>query len=385
MWSGIVWNQSSLQPLFSVLIEIIKWYNRWQSRPGFISNPNWPEPTLEESWAVQLIFKWDISSSNNALFFFFQLNLSSSCWRGGLWKAQTGWVWVLTDAWLTLNPTIEARLVIATEIFGGEIGRCYYAPGPLTLSWRRCKMTVLLSYWLLLLVLLLAVVYSWIKVKHKVENVSHPPSVPAWWRLWEGEWPEKSSGDWGRFRVLHLAHTAKPRLNLHPHLALHLTSSPFQILASSVLAPPPLMVVIPTVHARLHGDPLLLHHLSFPWFLLVSLPPSPPSHPFFLSPPLLSKPPPPSPGEVRGPDEHREAGTNQSIDLSTYPSRRSTDRQHKTKCLLSKTFPISLLLLHSDWLSSTLVGVGGVHPVEANASPPSHTYSNHTIGVFYTY
>lgn len=53
----------------------------------------------------------------------------------------------------------------------------------------------------------------------------------------------------------------------------------------------------------------------------------------YLSPPLW---------EAHGPDEHREAGTNQSIDLSTYPSLCSTDRQQKTKCLLSETFPISL-------------------------------------------
>lgn len=43
-------------------------------------------------------------------------------------------------------------------------------------------------------------------------------------------------------------------------------------------------------------------------------------------------------------------GTNQSIDLSMYPSLYPSDRQQKTKCLLRETFPISFLphpcLLH---------------------------------------
>lgn len=86
--------------------------------------------------------------------------------------------------------------------------------------------------------------------------------------------------------------------------------------------------------------------------------------------------PTPSPGEVRGPDEHREAGTNQSIDLSTYPSLCSTDCQQKTKCLLSETFPISLPL-RSHSLSSTLVNVEPVHPTET-CFFPSHIFSNHT-------
>lgn len=48
-----------------------------------------------------------------------------------------------------------------------------------------------------------------------------------------------------------------------------------------------------------------------------------------------------TPREKQGSDEHGEAGTNQSIDLSMYPVLCPSDRQQKTKCLLSETFPIS--------------------------------------------
>lgn len=123
---------------------------------------------------VLLLFKLDILSSNNALFFF-----NWTChlpFDRVLWEAQTRWVWVLTAPWLTLNPTIVARSLIATEIFAGAIGRCHYAPGPLTLLWRRCKMTVLLSNWLLLL-LFLAIVSSWRKSSRGwAEKKGFPPS-----------------------------------------------------------------------------------------------------------------------------------------------------------------------------------------------------------------
>lgn len=50
-----------------------------------------------------------------------------------------------------------------------------------------------------------------------------------------------------------------------------------------------------------------------------------------------------TPKEKQGPDEHREAGTNRSIDLPTHPLLCPSDRQQKTKCLLSETLPISFL------------------------------------------
>lgn len=60
-----------------------------------------------------------------------------------------------------------------------------------------------------------------------------------------------------------------------------------------------------------------------------------------------------SPREKYGSDEHGEPGTNQSIDLSMYPSLSSSDRQQKTKCLLSETFPISFFP-HPTPLRSTI-------------------------------
>lgn len=65
---------------------------------------------------------------------------------------------------------------------------------------------------------------------------------------------------------------------------------------------------------------------------------SSPFHPFFCS--FLSQSIC-TPREKQGSDEHGEAGTNQSIDLSMYPVLCPSDRQQKTKCLLSETFPIS--------------------------------------------
>lgn len=65
----------------------------------------------------------------------------------------------------------------------------------------------------------------------------------------------------------------------------------------------------------------------------------PPSFPFFFVLKSLRYP-----REEYGSDEHGEPGTNQSIDLSTYPLLCPSDRQQKTKCLLSETFPISLYL-----------------------------------------
>lgn len=78
----------------------------------------------------------------------------------------------------------------------------------------------------------------------------------------------------------------------------------------------------------------VLYSLDFTCFLHLSSP----FHPFFFS--FLSQLVH-TPREKHGPDEHGEAGTNQSIDLSTYPLLCPSDRQQKTKCLLSETFPIS--------------------------------------------
>lgn len=93
-------------------------------------------------------------------------------------------------------------------------------------------------------------------------------------------------------------------------------------------------------------------------------PPPPSLHPFLIQ--SIH-----TPRERYGSDEHGEPGTNQSIDLSTYPSRCPSDRQQKTKCLLSETFPISFCP-HLSPLRSTFhphlvmesLFLGPVHPAE---------------------
>lgn len=93
-------------------------------------------------------------------------------------------------------------------------------------------------------------------------------------------------------------------------------------------------------------------------------PPPPSLHPFLIQ--SIH-----TPRERYGSDEHREPGTNQSIDLSTYPSRCRSDRQQKTKCLLSETFPISFYphlsplrtTIHPHLVMESLF-LGPVHPAE---------------------
>lgn len=81
-------------------------------------------------------------------------------------------------------------------------------------------------------------------------------------------------------------------------------------------------------------------------------------------------------------DEHGEPGTNQSIDLSTYPSVCPSDRQQKTKCLLSETFPI-FFYSHPAPLHSTIpphllmesLFLGPVHPTETCRGFQLHFFS----------
>lgn len=70
------------------------------------------------------------------------------------------------------------------------------------------------------------------------------------------------------------------------------------------------------------------------------------SSPFLFSPHILC------PRGKYGSDEHEEPGTNQSIDPSMNPLLCASDRQQKTKCLLSETFPVSLYALPHHFCST---------------------------------
>lgn len=93
-----------------------------------------------------------------------------------------------------------------------------------------------------------------------------------------------------------------------------------------------------------------LYSLDFTCLFLPSNHPSSSLLSFFFS---FLRPSIHSPREKYGSDEHGEPGTNQSIDLSMYPSLCPSDRQQKTKCLLSETFPISFSL-HPTSLCCTI-------------------------------
>lgn len=161
-----------------------------------------------------------------------------------------------------------------------------------------------------------------------------------------------SSGDWRDFLFcMSPTQSTPPTISAGVYLRtwpsaypnpLPLLFSPF-----AVSLPPTPSLFSPSITPSHHHPSVCFPDSStlllFFFFTLYSLdftclfPPS--NHPSFSSSSLLLFFSPPR--EKYGSDEHGEPGTNQSIDLSMYPSLCPSDRQQKTKCLLSETFPIS--------------------------------------------
>lgn len=134
---------------------------------------------------------------------------------------------------------------------------------------------------------------------------------------------------------LHTCPSAYPNpflafLSLFPSHTVTILSIHYSLPSSSVCLLPDSSTLLVFFYSLLPWFHLSVSSFQSPLLLLFI-----PSSFLFFSPSIHS------PGEKYGSDEHGEPGTNQSIDPSMYPSLCPSDRQQKTKCLLSKTFPIS--------------------------------------------
>lgn len=201
------------------------------------------------------------------------------------------------------------------------------------------------------------------------------------------------------FPVLYVAYTVNPSLHLCCRLPSFLTlnlskSSPTPLFTICSLFPSHTIAIF-AIHFSLPSSSVCFPDSFFPLLFtplislvcfLLPINPLPSLHPFFFSSLSQSVH---TPREKCGSDEHGEPGTNQSIDLSMYPSLCSSDRQQKTKCLLSETFPISFDPLPSPshyppHLVMESLFLGPVHPAETCPVFQLHFFSKVHLSGFLT-